>query len=494
MKILLVYPETPSTFWSFKNAVKFVSKRSSEPPLGLLTVASLLPIEWEKKLIDTNVSRLHDRDILWADYIFISGMDVHKESFTQIVGRCNRLDRKVVAGGPMCTTRYSEFKGVDHFVLNEAEITLPRFLADLKEEKPKHVYETEEFSDLSKTPIPEWHLLEMNKYASMDVQYSRGCPFRCDFCSVTTLYGHRPRCKSSDQFLRELDALFRNGWSGTVFIVDDNFIGNKKKLKEELLPTLYEWSSTRGHPFLFTTEVSMNLADDEELVDLMVQARFRHVFVGIETPDEKSLAECGKVQNRGRDLVGSIKFLQRKGLDVSAGFIVGFDQDKHDIFDRQIQFIQMSGIVTAMVGLLNAPIGTSLFKRLRSENRILENSTGNNMDGSLNFVPKLDSKFLVEGFWRVVRTIYSQKEYFERIKTFFGEHSFPKTLRLPVSGNDIKAVFRAIWRLGILEKGRSFFWRLIIHVLWNYPHRFAQAMRIAIYGYHFRKIIGSSAQ
>ena len=201
MKILLIYPETPSTFWSFRNALKFISKKSSEPPLGLLTVAAMLPESWDKKLIDMNVSQLKDEFITWADYVFISGMNVHLQSFKNVVKRCNELGTKVVAGGPLCTTEYEHFEGVDYFVLNEAEITLPMFLRDLANGKAKHIYTTNEFTDITTTPIPLWNLLEKKKYASVSIQYSRGCPFNCEFCSITMLNGRRPRTKYKDQFV-----------------------------------------------------------------------------------------------------------------------------------------------------------------------------------------------------------------------------------------------------------------------------------------------------
>ena len=281
MNILLVYPETPSTFWSFHNALKFVSKKSSEPPLGLLTVAAMLPKTWDKQLVDMNVSTLKDTDLEWADYVFISAMNIQIESFKKVVKRCNERGVKVVAGGPLCTTDYKSLEGIDHFVLNEAEITLPLFLKDLQNGTAKYVYETSEFPEIGSTPVPLWNLLDRKKYASMSIQYSRGCPFDCEFCSITLLNGHKPRTKTSGQFLQELEKLYDDGWRGAVFIVDDNFIGNKRKLKIDLLPLLIKWSKEHNYPFYFTTEVSINLADDDELVKLMVQAGFNHTFVGL---------------------------------------------------------------------------------------------------------------------------------------------------------------------------------------------------------------------
>jgi len=357
MKILLVYPKYPDTFWSLKHALKFISKRATHPPLGLLTVAALLPKEWSKKLVDMNVTPLGDRDIEWADLVFVSAMSIQKASVEEVIGRCKRLGVAVVAGGPLFTTDHEGFKGIDHLVLNEAEVTLPLFLRDLENGRAKRLYTSREFPDLERTPIPLWELIDMKKYATMSIQYSRGCPFNCEFCDISVLYGRKVRTKNKDRLLAELESLYAHGWRGDVFFVDDNFIGNRRALKAEILPAIIEWMENRKYPFCFNTEASVDLSDDERLMQLMVNAGFISVFVGIETPNEESLAECNKVQNKNRDLIGSVKKLQRSGLYVTGGFIVGFDNDPPSIFERLIAFIQESGIVTAMVGLLNAPRG-----------------------------------------------------------------------------------------------------------------------------------------
>jgi len=362
MKILFVYPKYPDTFWSFKYALKFISKKASFPPLGLLTVAAMLPEEWEKKLIDMNVSALTEEDLEWADYVFISAMLVQKKSAMEVIRRCKKMGIKVVAGGPLFTTGYEEFEDIDHFVLNEAESTLPSFLDDLKKGCAQRMYTSKEWPDLGKTPRPQWDLINMKKYASMCIQYSRGCPFNCEFCDIIVLNGHKPRTKSKDQILGELEALYAQGWRGGIFFVDDNFIGNKKRLKAEILPALIDWMKQKKYPFSFFTEVSINLSDDEELMQLMVKAGFTGVFIGIETPNEDSLTECNKYLNKNRNLIACVKKMQDIGLEVQGGFIVGFDNDPLSIFESQISFIQKSGIVTAMVGLLNAPRGTRLYE------------------------------------------------------------------------------------------------------------------------------------
>lgn len=489
MKILLVSPETPSTFWAFKNAIKFISKKSSEPPLGLLTIAAMLPEKWPKKLIDMNVSSLTDEDIVWADYLFITGMNIHKDSFKKTVQRANEFNTPVVAGGPMVTTDHGEFEGVDHFILNEAEITLPQFLNDLETKNPKHIYSSTKFPDLSRTPVPLWHLLEQKKYASMSVQYSRGCPYNCEFCSITMLNGHRPRTKDTDQFLSELEAIYKNGWQGHIFIVDDNFIGNKNKIKKELLPAIIKWSEKHNHPFYFSAEVSIDLSDDEKLLELMVKAGFESVFVGIETPNDESLAECGKTQNRKRSLEMSVKKIHKSGIRVSAGFIIGFDNDPPDIFEKQIELIRNSAVVTAMVGLLNAPTGTRLFKRLKKENRLLNITSGNNMDGTMNFIPKMNYNILVDGYKKVLETIYSHKEYYERVKLFLKEFRLPAKNPVKILPHDIRALFKSIWILGIQEKGKRYYWELFFSTLFKHPKQFPLAVTLAIYGFHFRQVV-----
>jgi len=488
MNILLVYPETPSTFWSFQNALKFVSKKSSEPPLGLLTVAAMLPKDWHKKLIDMNVSRLKDKHIDWADYVFLSGMNVHQNSFSQVVKRCNELKTKVVAGGPMVSSDYKNFLGVDHFILNEAEATLPQFLNDLENGSLQKVYSSDKFPDISTTPIPQWNLLDKKYYSNMSIQYSRGCPFNCEFCSITLLNGHNPRTKSVEQFLAEIESIYIQGWRGNIFIVDDNFIGNRKKLKAEILPSLIEWSKKRAYPFSFTTEVSINLADDEELVQLMAEAGFEQIFIGIETPNETSLIECGKKQNQNRDMVALVKKLHQSGLRVSGGFIVGFDNDPPSIFKQQIKFIQKSGIVTAMVGLLNAPTGTRLFQRLNSEDRLLNIWNGNNVDGVINFIPKMNYQKLMSGYKEILQTIYSPGEYYLRVKSFLQDYKLPIKKTQSITFTGLKAFFKSLWILGIWEKGRWYYWKLLFYSLAKYPQKFSIAVTLAIYGFHFRKV------
>lgn len=492
MRVLLVYPKYPDTFWSFRHALKFISRKAAFPPLGLLTVASLLPEEWEKRLVDLNVRRLQERDLEGVDYVFLSAMLVQQESVREILQLCRCKGVPVVAGGPLfMTLEEDQYPGVDHLVLGEAEVTLPMFLEDLKKGQPKKRYTSERRPQLSETPLPSWELISFKDYATMPIQYSRGCPFNCDFCDIIIMNGRIPRTKEDDQMIRELDALYDRGWRGTVFIVDDNFIGNKKKVKK-LLPKVIQWNKERRYPFNFITEASLNLADDQELLEMMSEANFSQVFLGLETPNEVSLTECNKLQNTERDLVGSVKRIQKAGIEVMGGFIVGFDNDPPNIFEQQIQFIHRIGVVTAMVGVLQAVPGTRLYQRLKEQGRLLMNPTGNHTDGQLNFIPKMDMQTLVEGYRRIVDTLYSPRNYYERILNFLKDYR-PCSKGRRVHLRDVKAFVRSLLVLGIFEKGRTHYWRLLTRALVRYRKAFPEAVAATIYGYHFRKVLKAQA-
>ena len=485
MKTLMIYPSFPDTFWSFKHALKFIHKKAAHPPLGLLTVAAMLPDQWPKRLIDMNVTKLTDKDLAWADVAFISAMAVQRESVSQTVARCKQAGLKVVAGGPLFTGESERYKALDHLVLNEAELTLPPFLQDLQRGCPKHIYETSEYADTKTTPAPMWSLINLKHYASMSIQFSRGCPFNCDFCNVTALLGHRPRIKTAVQIIAELDGLYHLGWRGAIFFVDDNFIGNRKYLMTALLPALIEWRKNK-EKISFNTEASVDLADNRQLMQMMVEAGFDSVFIGIETPDEAGLAECNKKQNKNRDLVESVKRIQHSGLQVQGGFIVGFDSDTPSIFQRQIDFIQKSGIVTAMVGLLQAPVGTKLYQRMKQEGR-LAGLTSSNDDGTTNIIPQMELKALCDGYKKIMCHIYAPKHYYERVKTFLQEYESPK-IEIRLDFQRCMAFFRSSIRLGIFGKERFQYWKLLLWTLRKRPGLLPLAITFAIYGHHFRKV------
>ena len=488
MNILFVCPEYPDTFWSFKHALRFISKKAGQPPLGLLTVASLLPAEWEKRLIDLNLATLAAEDLRWADYVFLGGMSVQAGSAREVIARCNELGVKVVAGGPLFTARHEEFHGVDHFILNEAEITLPPFLEDLRRGQPKHLYGTDRWADLTTTPLPMWELIDIRQYATMNVQYSRGCPYDCEFCDITVLYGRMPRTKSSSQVIAELDALYRFGWRGHVFFVDDNFIGNRVKLKKEILRPIIRWMEERQYPFSLGTEASLNLSDDQELLDLMARAGFEEVFVGIESPNEGSLDGCKKIPNKNRDLIASVRTLQKAGLQVQGGFIVGFDEDPLSIFDSLIRFIRESGIVVAMVGLLNAPIKTRLYTRLGKEDRLLKAFSGDNTDFSMNFIPKMNPQALIDGYRKVLATIYSPREYYQRVIDFLRTHQPRWQHESRLRFAHLRPLSKSMLLLGVIGRERVYYWKLFFWSLFRRPRHFSKAITLAIYGFHFRRV------
>lgn len=493
VNILLVYPEYPRTFWSFSYAIKFISKKASNIPLGLITVASLLPAEWKKKLIDLNVTELRDKDIKWADLVFISAMSVQSKSVAAIIKQCRRLNATIVAGGPLFTEEYDHYSEIDYLVLNEAEITLPEFLSDFMEGEPKKLYQTDKFPDITTSPLPDYSLLRMKDYANAGIQYSRGCPFDCDFCDITSLFGHHVRTKTSVQIIAELDQLYRSGWRDNVFFVDDNFIGHKRKLKEDLLPAMIDWMEEHGNPFDFTTEASINLADDSELMALMVRAGFSKVFVGIETPEEASLNECNKQQNRNRNLAGNIRLIQDSGMEVFGGFIVGFDNDPPGIFQRQIEFIQETGIITAMVGLLNAPRLSRLYKRLHGEGRISDRFSGDNTNYSMNIIPAMDRNELMKGYKNILKNLYSARPFSTRVIKFLKLYN-PPTVKQSYSINQIMALLKSIVLLGITNRNMIYYWKIILWCIFRKPRLFPLAVRYNIVGYHFRRVFRDMIQ
>ena len=490
MKILLVYPQGPDTFWNLKHILPFISKKSLLPPLGLVTVAAMIPDDWSKKIIDTSIDELTDEDIQWADMVFISGMHIQLEAVRKIIDRCKKLDTKTVGGGPLFTGAPDLLDDVDHLILNEAEITLKPFIEDLQKGQAKHIYTTADWADITETPAQNWDLIDITRYASMCVQFSRGCPFGCDFCDVTKLFGNRMRLKTAEQFIAEFDNLYERGWRGDIFIVDDNFIGNKTELKKNVLPALIEWMQARDYPFQFNTQVSINISDDDELMEMMAKAGFEKVFIGIETPHEDSLTECNKGQNTNRDLVGCVKKIQQFGIQVQAGFIVGFDSDQSSIFQSMIDFIQASGIITAMVGLLRAPYGTALYKRMERENRLLDTISGDNTDTIINFIPKMDHDELVSGFQRIISTIYSPQNYCKRTMTLLKNFK-PMKKKTQLHLSDLKTLSKTIWQIGICDSKRWYFWKPVLWTLFRKPQLLNVAVTASIYGLHFKRIFNS---
>lgn len=489
MNILLIYPEFPDTFWSFKWILKFIRKKATILPLGMATIAAMFPKKWNLKIVDMNVAKLEKKDIEWADCIFTGGMTIQKKSILQIIKICKKAGKLIVGGGPIFTMNHDhvDFKLIDHFVLGEAELSLYEFLKDFKKGRARRVYKSKPgvFPDLKNSPIPRFDLLDLSKYASAGIQYSRGCPWNCDFCDITSQHGHKVRTKTAKQIITELNYLYyKLGWRGRIFIVDDNLIGNKKRFKRELLPTLIKWVD--GKNIVFNIQASIDLADDDEMVRSMVRAHIDMAFIGIETPNDDSLAGCGKKQNRNRDLVADVKKLQRLGLQVQGGFIIGFDEDTESIFQRIIDFIQESGVVTAMISILQAPPGTELYKRLLREGRIICEWDGDIKYGS-NMKHRMDRKVLIEGYDMILRSIYAPKPFYERVRTFLREYKPPPRTQYPIQFSDIIAGVGSFISLGIVNKGQTEYLKFIAWTLLTHRRSLLDAATLAIYGHHFRK-------
>jgi len=491
MRVLLTYPEYPPTFFSFKHSLHLISRKAALPPLGLITVSALLPSSWEKRLLDLNTAPLSADDIRWADFVFISAMHIQKDSVEMIIRKCLKHGVKIVAGGPLFSNDLDDYPQVDHFIRNEAEITIKPFLKDLTSGKNlQRVYETGGYADLADSPAPDFHLLERKSYASMSLQISRGCPFECDFCEITSMLGKKVRLKKTDQVLKELDALYKLNWIGSVSIVDDNFIGNKKEIKNHLLPAITTWMRQHKYPFIFNIQTPITLADDPELIQMMLDAGINSTFIGIETPSELSNKECNKFQNTHRNLLKNVRDIQNAGMLVSGGFIMGFDGDTASIFDQQIDFIQQSGIVWAMIGLLNAPKNTRLYKRLEEENRITTGVTGNNTDFSMNFVPRMDRCELIKGYQSVLQSTYAVKPYYRRIRHCLLNLGQTNRKLIRIDKYYLHAFVKSILTMGIVEKGRGEFWKILIWSIWHRPRLFPYTIMFTICGYHFRRLYG----
>ena len=490
-RALLVYPEMPPTYWSMRYALPFIGKKAVFPPLGLLTVAAMLPEDFEITLVDMNLEPLLDSAVARADVIFTSAMIVQKASLEQVIAQCHAHGKPVVAGGPYPTSCCEEIQGVDHFVLNEAEATLPAFLRDFSGGCAQRIYRSEERPDITHTPAPRFDLARGKGYAQMALQFSRGCPHHCEFCDIIELFGRKPRTKTPAQLLHEMDLLYEAGWRGSLFLVDDNFIGNRREVKA-LLSELIPWQRARHHPFTFFTEASLDLASDEPLMDQMVEAGFNMVFMGLETPDLCTLKATGKPQNLKADLLTSVRRIQRKGMEVSGGFIVGFDSDTEDIFERQIRFIQEAAIPTAMVGLLTALPKTQLHRRLQAEGRLTGDSGGGNNthDLRLNFVPRMEVGKLIEGYERILAEIYRPDRYFERCLRLLRRLKRHRGSSRKIHVTELRAFALSLIVQTCSRYGWAY-WTFLVKGFLARPLMAAETVTMAVKGHHYFKMTRS---
>lgn len=491
-RILLIYPRTPDTYWSYRHALRFVDKKALMLPLGLVTVAAILGPEYSYRLVDLNVRPLKEEDLEWAEMAMISAMIVQRSSMEEVISQCNAAGVPVVAGGPYPTSCYQEIQGVDHFVLGEGECTIPEFREDLERGDPKRIYRPKGRPEMKEVPIPRFDLCELSAYDTFPLQFSRGCPFDCEFCDIVSLFGHRVRTKSPEQFVAEMEAAYQTGFRGSLFLVDDNFIGNRRRSKE-LLRAVVRWQQERGYPFNLSTEASIDLAEDPELLSLMVSSGFTMVFVGLETPISSSLESIGKKQNLRRSMERSVSKIQRAGIEVTSGFIIGFDSDPPDIAERQIAFIQQLAIPTAMVGLLMALPNTKLWSRLEREGRVLFRSEGNNThEVELNFEPLLPKETLIEGYRKVLQTIYTPRRYFSRCLRLI--RRFPRSLQKcdtdavgSVGTRELAAFGRSLLWQGFSGYGHWYWWFLLRAVALR-PRLVVPIVTLAVRGHHFFKI------
>ncbi|SKB13660.1 putative enzyme [Planktothrix sp. PCC 11201] len=489
MKTLLIYPQFPSTFWSYEKILELVDRKVLLPPLGLITVAAILPQTWEFKLVDRNITAVTEAEWEWAELVILSGMIVQKSDFIAQIQEAKRRGKLVAVGGPYPTSVPHEIEdsGADFLILDEGEITLPMFVEALEKGETSGVFRTEEKPSVTSTPIPRYDLLELDAYDSMSVQFSRGCPFQCEFCDIIVLYGRKPRTKTPEQLLKELDYLYELGWRRSIFMVDDNFIGNKRNVKL-LLKALKVWQADHQYPFRFNTEASIDLADDGELMDLMVECYFDAVFLGIETPDTSSLEMTKKYQNNRSPLLEAVDKIIRAGLRPMAGFILGFDGEKPGAGSRIIEFVEQSAIPTALFSMLQALPNTALWHRLEKEGRLINPKKFDiNQTTLINFVPTRPVEEIAQEYIETFWQLYDPERYLERTYRCFLKLGAPKCHppgKFP-SWIDLKALATVIWRQGIKRQTRWKFWGYLFSIIKYNPAVWDQYLTLCAHNEHF---------
>ena len=483
MRALLVNPSFPDSYWSGRFALSFAKRKSILPPLGLITVAAMLPQRWSLRLVDLDTETLTDEHLKWADVVMLTGMLVQKPSLHAVLRRCRALGVRTVVGGPYATALPQELDDADHVMVGEGEEMVPVLAADLEAGRAHHLYKEAAKPDLTAAPLPRFDLLDPGAYHQMSLQYSRGCPFSCEFCDIIVMYGRKPRTKTPAQIIAELEAIRRTGFAGDVFFVDDNFIGNKRQVKE-LLPEIAAWRDRQRPALEFYTEASLNLADDTQLVDMMTRAGFTAVFMGIETPSPEALKETHKFQNLRRDLVEQVHGLLDRGLDVWAGFILGFDSDGPDSFDRMIEFIQNAAIPYAMIGMLGALPNTPLYARLEKEGRLRPDFIGDQF-GLTNVVTRMPLSQMLSGYRRVLETVYNPEIYFQRCRENLARWKPIAGSNRPLVRRDFACGLRALWGQGIAGRYRGAYWQFLRWVMRNCPEKLGRAVAMAAAGHHY---------
>jgi radical SAM superfamily enzyme YgiQ (UPF0313 family) len=497
MNILLLYPLFPKSFWSFEKMLELVDRKVMLPPLGLVTVAAILPQEWNYKLVDRNVRDVTEEEWAWADIVVMSAMIVQKADMLAQIKEAKRRGKLVGVGGPYPTALYHEVQdvGADYLILDEGEITLPMFVDAVKNGEKAGTFRAKngEKPDVTTTPIPRFELLELDAYMEMSVQFSRGCPFQCEFCDIIVLYGRKPRTKEPEQILAELQYLYDLGWRRSIFMVDDNFIGNKRNVKL-MLKKLQPWMVEHGFPFSFATEASVDLANDQELMDMMVACNFGSVFLGVETPDEDSLALTQKFQNTRDSLSESIEKIAKSGIRVMAGFIIGFDGEKSGAGQRIVNFVEKTAIPTALFSMLQALPDTALWHRLAKENR-LRSQTNTTVAGHqtslMNYIPTRPleeiAREYIEAFW----DLYEPAKFLDRTYRHYlmlGEAKFPtkeNSTKKKIDWVIIRALFIICWRQGLVRSTRWQFWGNLISMIQKNPGGVSSYLSTCALAEHF---------
>ncbi|WNZ21704.1 B12-binding domain-containing radical SAM protein [Leptolyngbya sp. NK1-12] len=510
MKVLLIWPILPNSFWSYQETLDLLGLKTNMPPLGLITVAAMLPQEWEMRLIDRNVKLETEADWEWCDLVIVSAMIVQRDDLRHVIQTAKAKGKKVAVGGPFPTSvpDFALESGADYLILDEGEITIPMFLEALERGETSGTFRTLEKPDVTQTPIPRYDLLDLTAYMSMTIQFSRGCPFQCEFCDIITIYGRKPRTKTPQQMLAEFQALYELGWAGIIFVVDDNFIGNKRNAKvflRELIP----WMQERNFPFPLLTEASLNLAEDDELLELMVQAGFRAVFMGIETPDADSLMVANKEQNTRGSLVEACHKITRAGLKIISGFIIGFDGERSGAGQRIVDFVEESTIPEAHLGVLTALPNTAMWQRLKREGRLIDD-TIEEQDGDtlspqlalMNFVPTRPIEEIateyIDAFWKLYEPTTYLKRTFRHLSMMQGklqtntnpDHVPPiayqvgQAMAQKVGIRMLKAIS---WRYGVLRSTRFLYWKYLITLIIQKPHLVPGFLTILAFGEHLFK-------
>lgn len=487
MKALLLWPIMPNSFWSYQETLDLAGLRSTNPPLGLITVAAMLPSDWEIRFIDRNIHPESDKDWEWCDLVLISAMIIQKQDFRALIQKAIALGKKVAVGGPFPTSvpNFALEAGAHYLILDEGECTIPMFLDALARGEEKGIFRSPEKPDVTQTPIPRFDLLNLNAYLAITVQFSRGCPFQCEFCDIINLYGRKPRTKTPEQMLQEFQALYDMGWRRYVFVVDDNFIGNKRNAKV-FLKALIPWMEAHDYPFILVTEASLNLAEDEELVDLMVKAGFTIVFMGIETPDTDSLLGIHKVQNTRQDLIASCHKITRAGLQIMSGFIMGFDNERSGAGERIEEFIEETGIPQGQFSLLQALENTAMWNRLQQEGRLFEGMSTFHQGAIMNFVPTRPVAEITEEYIQAFWHIYEPMPYLQRtFRHFRMMNGWRGKTQRQMTSTEMRLFAAICWRQGVLRSTRFRFWWQLVAIAMTKPRLLYDYFTTLGVGEHF---------